>query len=76
MNNLDEDIEILKDLIKLYEKLSKNKVFLEKDREFVIRKRQAISNVLSELETYKKIAEKLAERVKADFSLWQFPLRF
>lgn len=57
--NIDKDIEIVKNHIK---ELDEGKVLYGG---FLSRK-QAIENLLKELETYKKIAEKLAEQnVKA-----------
>ena len=57
MNNLDEDIQILKEKLKI---LNDTKL---KKTDQLERELQAIENVLSELETYKKIAEKLAEYI-------------
>ena len=52
MSNLDKDIEILKE----FENYSPYEEIGETGK-------QAIKNVLTELETYKKIAEKLAEEL-------------
>ena len=61
--NIDKDIEIVKEHIK---ELDEEKVLYGG---FLSRK-EAIENVLSELETYKKIAEKLAELIlKEDINI-------
>ena len=58
MSNKDKDIEILKEFTKKdYEPWS----FYEKQGDELFELQEAIENVLSELETYKKIAKKLAE---------------
>ena len=55
-NNIDEDIKIVKEHIK---ELDEEKILYGG---FLSRK-EALENVLSELETYKKIAEKLADEL-------------
>jgi hypothetical protein len=54
-NNLDEDIEILKHIIEFYKNL--DAMYGDETCDEI----KAIENVLSELETYKKIAERLAK---------------
>ena len=56
MNNLDEDIKIVEKLNEFLKTTGFLDYYNNVDKEI-----QAIDNVLKELETYKKIAEKLAE---------------
>ena len=62
MSDIDKDIEIVKDLISFNIECAKNcegKTL----KDIYIARSKAIENVLSELETYKKIAKKLAEEI-------------
>ena len=55
--NIDKDIEIVKDLGLEYYVVNKKRT------KITFKESQAIENVLNELETYKKIAYKLAEHI-------------
>lgn len=56
---MEEDIKILNELIKLYERYSKNMVFTEEDRNNATKRVQAIENILNRLEQLEKENESL-----------------
>ena len=58
--DIDKDIEIVRDLGNEYYVVDKNRTKIS------FKESQAIENVLEDLETWKKIAEKLAEVVDFD----------
>lgn len=56
--NIDKDIEHLKNKI--------SKVNRKHTHEEILRNIEAIEHIISELETYKKIAEKLAKKIQTE----------
>ena len=59
---IEKDIEIVKDLGLEYYVVNKKRT------KITFKESQAIENVLKELETYKKMAEKLAEYIEKDYT--------
>ena len=69
--NIDKDIELLKDLKYRYLRFCIEGLGEPSDIKEFRARLQAIENVIKELETYKKIAEKLADKLRYEKGMKQ-----